>query len=557
MSKKSNLRLRIIYFSFVFFFLVLSFKIISLQVFKSDFFKNLARRQHYRILQLCGRRGTIFDRRMRVLATGINCYSVFVDPARVKNKDLTAKLLALNLDLSRSDLREKLNEKKSFVWIKRKASWQEKEKVKALELSGVHFLREEKRFYPQGNLSASVVGITDIDNKGLEGLEAYYNNYLSGKDGLVQVPQDSNSRELILSSQVITPQAGADIMLTIDAQIQYWAQTCLAETVREFKAKQGSVVVMDSLSGEILALANYPGFDPNNRKGINPSDMRNGAICDIFEPGSVFKVVTLLAAVGENTFSDSDTIFCENGRFKVPGTTLHDWKSYGELNFREVFMKSSNIGVAKVVQALGPEKLQKYIQKLGFGSLSGIDFPGEAKGLVKPMEKWSNTSPYIIPMGQEIGVNLLQLARAFAVVANGGYLVRPHLLKRVCSEGFCKDTLPDKKRIIAEPIIDRAKNILQQVVEEGTGKRAAVAGRIVGGKTGTAQKYDSKLKRYSPSRYRATFAGFVADSEPPLVIAVTLDEPLRSHFGGVVAAPLFRKIAEEVIKYREGEKNPG
>lgn len=556
MSKKSDFRLKVIYFSFAFIFLVISFKIISLQVFKRDFFKNLARRQHYRLLELNGRRGTIFDRQMRVLASGLNCYSIFADPAQVNDKAETAKSLALRLKLSRKKLAAKLNKNNRFVWVKRKVSWQEKEKIKALDLSGVHFVREEKRFYPQGDLSSSVIGIVDIDNKGLEGLEIYYNSYLSGKDGWVRVPQDSSSREIILSSQVITPQAGADIMLTLDAQIQYWAETYLAQTAKEFKAKKGAVVVLDASNGEILALTNYPSFNPNDFKRPLPEDMRNGAVCDIFEPGSVFKAITLLAAIDKNTFSDTDTIFCENGKLKIPGSVLHDWKSYGELTFREVFMKSSNIGVAKIVQVLGSENLQSYIKKLGFGEVSGIDFPGEAKGLVKPVKKWSRTSPYTIPIGQEIGVNLLQLARAFAVIANDGYLIRPHLLKRICSQGFCKDTLLEKKRVLSSATTQRAKSILIDVVSKGTGKRAAIEGRAIGGKTGTAQKYDPKIKKYSPYKYRATFVGFVADSQRPLVIAVSLDEPRKSHFGGVVAAPLFKKIAQEVIKYNEGEKTP-
>jgi len=313
---------------------------------------------------------------------------------------------------------------------------------------------------------------------------------------------------------------------------------------------------MNALNGEVLALANSPSFNPNELGKVFPEQMRNRAVADMFEPGSVFKVVTLLAAVNEGKITDQDEFFCENGKFKIPGTTLHDWKPYGELSFREVFMKSSNIGVAKIVQALTPSVFSGYLRRLEFGRKSGIDLPAEAGGSVKPIEEWSKTSAFIIPIGQEIGVNLLQLTRTFAVVANGGYLVRPHLVTSICSQGFCGSVeIEDRKRVIPTSAANRAKDILISVVSEGTGKRAQVKGRRIGGKTGTAQKYDPKIGKYSPSKYRATFVGFIADLNPPLIIGVTVDEPKRSHFGGVVAAPVFRNIAQKVINYTEGAGN--
>ncbi len=471
----------------------------------------------------------------------------------VKEHETVAGVLSENLDIPKQDLISKIKKGKRFVWIKRKVSLEDKERIKSFKLSGIGFIREEKRFYPQDELASSVLGISGVDNKGLEGLELLYNDYLSGKDGWGRVLQDSASREIILSSQIITPQEGANLVLTLDAQIQFWAEEYIEEAVKKFNGQAGGAVVMDASSGQVLALANYPSFDPNKIGSVSPASMRNRVVSDMFEPGSVFKVVTLLAAVSENKLSDDDKFFCENGKFKIPGTILHDWKPYGELSFKEVFMKSSNIGVAKIVQSLGPKIFYDYVKKLGFGSLSGIDFPSEAKGAVKPLGKWSKTSAYIIPIGQEIGVNLLQLSRVFALVANGGYLVKPYLVKSICSGGFCKDTPEVKKKVISSSASERAKNILIEVVEQGTGRRAAVRKSKIGGKTGTAQKYDPELGRYSPSKYRATFVGFIADLNPPLVIAVTVDEPRKSHFGGVVAAPVFGKIAQKVVKYIEGK----
>ncbi|MCF7908737.1 MAG: penicillin-binding protein 2 [Candidatus Omnitrophica bacterium] len=542
-----------VYFLFVFFFSAIAAQIIHLQVVKGSFFRELAKNQHYRNIRLEGQRGVIFDRRKRVLATGLHCYSVFADPSLVDDPELTAKVLAKNLDVPKTMILSRLNKNKRFVWIKRKISLDQQKKIASLKLEGIRFIRERKRFYPHETVAGSVLGLTDIDNKGQEGLEIFYEKYLKGKDGQVRVLQDSSSRQLILSSQVITPQRGADIVLALDAQIQYWVEEALEKVVKDFRAKGASAIVMDAMTGEVISLANYPFFDPNERETESLEYINNRAVTDVFEPGSVFKVVALLAAVSEKTFSKDDIIFCEDGTFDIPGKPLHDWKPYGELAFEEVFMKSSNIGVAKIVAALGQETFFSYIERLGFGQLTGIDFFGESPGKLRSFSQWSRRSGYIIPIGQEISVNLIQLARAFAVIVNDGYLVKPHLAKSICSYNFCKDVNYRRKRVFSSSVAEEAKRILIKVVAEGTGKRAGIKQRVIGGKTGTAQKYDSKLGRYSPSDYRATFAGFIADLDRPIVIAVSVDEPRSSHFGGVVAAPVFREIAEKIIAYVESQ----
>lgn len=549
----TNKRAVTIYFLFVFLFSAIAFQIIRLQVFRSSFFKQLAQNQHYKYLKLEGQRGLILDRRGRVLARGLHCYSVFADPSLIDDPKEMASILSKHTGVEREVLLARLQKDKHFVWIKRKVSLTKQQEIAALDLPGVGFLRERKRFYPQESLAASVVGITDIDNRGLEGVESFYNKYLQGKDGRVKVLRDSASREIILSSQIITPQAGADISLTIDAQIQYWVEEALGKAVKQFKARSATALVMDAASGEILALANYPLFNPNKLKQESLQHVKNKAITDMFEPGSVFKVVALLAAVNEKTFSKDETIFCEQGRFKIPGTVLHDWKPYGELSFEEVFMKSSNIGVAKVVSRIDPAVYAGYIRQLEFGRPTGIDLAGETRGRFKNYNQWSKTSAFIIPIGQEIGVNLLQLARSFGLIANGGYLVQPHVVKSICSYGFCKDINHKRRRLFSSSVCEEVKRILIRVVAEGTGKRAAVAQRLIGGKTGTAQKYDFELGRYSSTKYRATFAGFIADLDPPLVIAISVDEPRKSHFGGVVAAPVFSEIAKKVIAYLESQ----
>jgi len=552
-DNKHNRRVNSVYFIFAFLFLVISAKIVHLQVFKSESFKNRAKNQHYQVLPFEGGRGDILDCHKRILATGINCYSVFVDPLLVLDLEDIADKLSFVLSVSKKGIVKKIKKGKRFSWIERKISFADKEKIKLLNLKGVGILKEKKRFCPQGELAASIIGIVDIDNKGLEGVELYYNDYLRGKDGWVKVLQDSGAQDIILSSQIITPQKGADIVLTIDAQIQYWAENCLKDSVEKFKARQASVVVMNAESGAILALANYPGFDPNNLTSSSLENIKNNAVCDIFEPGSAFKIVALLAAVSSGKFSDDELIFCENGKFKIPGMVLHDFKPYGELTFKEVFIKSSNIGVAKIVNSLGADKYYQFIKCLKFGELTGIDLPGESRGLVKPYKLWSKTSKFIIPIGQEIATNILQLARAFAAVVNGGYLVKPHILKSTCSYGFCEDASRKTEKIFSEEIAEKVRDILIDVVDKGTGSKAGIDKRIVGGKTGTAQKFDTKIGKYSSSKYRANFVGFIADVNPPLVIAVSVDEPKKSHFGGVVAAPVFRSIGQKIIPYIEGE----
>ena len=550
---KNSKRIDKVYFVFLFLFFLLVLKILYLQLFKQDFFERLAQGQHYKVVQIEGKRGNIFDTRGRIMATGVNFYSIFADPSSISEVNEILEPLVSNLGLSRKFLKSRLEKKKKFVWLKRRVSWEIKENIKSLKLKGIGFIREEKRLYPQNDLAASILGITNIDNQGLEGLELYYNKYLSGKDGFVRVLQDSAARKIILSSQIITPQSGDDLTSTIDAQIQYWTKIYLEETIKKFDAKQGSVVVMDASTGEIRALANYPSFNPNNLDSKSFENIKNKAICDMFEPGSVMKIITLLAAINENKTFENQKIFCENGKLKIPGSVLHDWKPFGYLTFREVFMKSSNIGIAKIVQAITPKVYAIYLKKMGFGKKTGVDLRGEVSGSLKSFSKWSKTSAYIIPIGQEIGVNLLQLARGFAVIVNGGYLVQPHLISKICSQGICEAVQYKKKKILDSLITNKAKDILIDVVSEGTGRRAGIKGRKIGGKTGTAQKYDPKIGRYSSSKYRATFVGFIADLSSPLVIAVTIDEPRKSNFGGVVAAPVFRNIAEKVIKYIEGE----
>lgn len=543
-----------VYYFFLCLFIALALRIFYLQIFQKDFLQNLANKQHYRIIPIEGSRGKIFDRQGRIFVTDIKCYSVFADPQLASDPAKSAKVLAPLLGVSKEELIQTLNKKnRRFEWLKRKVSWEEKEKIKTLGLREVGMLREEKRFYPQETLASCVLGTVDIDNKGLEGLELSYDSYLRGKQGWVRILQDSASRQLILSPQAVAPQPGTDIVLAIDMQIQYWAQKHLEETVREFRAKGGAAIVMDAQSGQILAMANYPNFDPNNITKKSLKFIKNRAVCDMFEPGSVFKIVTLIAAIDSGAFQPQRRIFCENGEWKIPGTVLNDWKPFGELSYMEAFKNSSNIGVAKIAISLEKDMFYLYIKKLGFGELSGVDFPGEIPGMLRHYTKWSRTSSYIVPIGQEVGVTLLQLVRAYAAVANGGFLVTPSIVKSVRVHGFDKEVPLERYRVISEEAASLTAQVLIKVVEDGTGTLAQIKGMTVGGKTGTAQKYDPQVGSYSLTKYRASFVGFVSNFEPALVIGVTIDEPQKAHLGGTVAAPLFQRIAQKAIAYMKGE----
>ncbi|MFO8053455.1 MAG: penicillin-binding protein 2 [Candidatus Omnitrophota bacterium] len=547
MNKKIFSRFNIVYLLFVFLFITLFAKIIYLQAYREDFFDQLAQKQHYGFFKVQSKRGEIVDRNKDILARTINFYSVFADPFLIKDKNNYAEILSKKLNISKKRLITKLNKKnRRFIWVKRKIDWKQKKDLEGLDLAGIGFIRENQRFYPERRLFSSVLGFVDIDNNGLEGIELYYDQYLRGKKGWAKVLRDSTSQHLILTPSLVELQQGADLIVSLDARIQYWVKQYLKETIEEYGAKKGSVVVMNAENGEILALANSNSSESKNKRIYF---RKNNAVTDMFEPGSVFKAVTLVAAVAEKM--SFDKIDCEQGKFKIPGTVLGDWRSYGKLSFQEVFYKSSNIGVAKIATTVGYKKIYNYIKKMGFGQDTGIDFPGETQGRLMRPNKWSKTARYIIPIGQGVGVNLVQLVRAFAVIANGGDLVTPHLGKKLCAKGFCREVEHNpKKNVLSGETARLAKEVLIKVVEQGTGKRAKIAGELIGGKTGTAQKFDSRLGSYSPSKYRANFVGFIDSIKKPIVIGVTIDEPKKSHFGGVVAAPLFKKIAKKVINYK-------
>lgn len=539
---------------FVFFLLALSTLIIRLfyiQVLQHSFYYKLANQQHTVSVEIQSKRGAIFDSHMRVLALNLNSDSVFANPRVVKNKKFVAGRLASILKISENVILQKLARDKGFLWIKRKISDQESSQIKSLKIEGIGVVRESKRFYPNKSLACHVLGTADIDNKGLEGLELYYNKYLKGESGWLISTQDAK-RKILESYQYefIPPKNGFNLVLTIDEVIQNIAERELYNMYKKYNAKGASIVVMDPRSGDILALANFPNYDLNDVSKRPTEAIRDRAINDFFEPGSVFKIVTASAVLEENAAKLDDKFYCENGEWKLGRRTLHDHTPHGILTFKEIIEKSSNIGTVKVAGRLGPTKMYKYMKAFGFYDRTGIDLPGEVVGINREPSKWSGTSMYAIPMGQEVTTTAMQLACAVSAIANNGFLVKPRVVKEIVNDNGKEIREPPArvfKKVISPATAFKMRSILMGVVEIGTGKKAKPEDYDAGGKTGTAQKIEGGT--YSHNRFIASFIGFAPVQRPILSVVVCVDEPHPVYYGGDVAAPVFKNVVNESIKY--------
>jgi len=533
-------------------------RLLYIQVIRHGFFVKLAAGQHTVSVEIPSKRGTIFDRNMRVLALNLNSDSIFANPREIKDKRKTAKALSPILSMDERFIFGRLLRDKSFVWIKRRISSAESLKVKKLKIDGIGVVCESKRFYPDSSLACHVLGTANIDNVGQEGLELFYDKYLKGEDGWLISTQDAK-RKLLESYQTefIPPKNGLNLVLTIDEVIQNIAERELAKAYEKYNAKAASIIVMDPRNGDILALANFPNFDLNNVAKRPPDAIRDRAINDFFEPGSVFKIVTASAALEERVVDFDTKFYCENGAYKIGRRTLHDHTPHGILTFKEVIEKSSNIGTVKVASLFGAEKMYKYMQAFGFYSKTGVDLPGEVVGMNRPLSKWSGVSMYAIPMGQEVTTTAMQLARAISVIANNGFLVRPRIVREIIDDDVrVIKEFPQKdfKKVISPQTAMRVRSILMGVVETGTGKKAKIDDLSVGGKTGTAQKVEQGA--YSHSRFIASFIGFAPVAKPVLAVVVCVDEPRPVYYGGDVAAPVFKNVVDESLRYLSA-KNVG
>jgi cell division protein FtsI (penicillin-binding protein 3) len=549
-----------VFLLFIIFLLFCAGRLFFIQIFRSNYLAAIAKRQHNLFVELEPRRGTIYDTNSKPLAVNVQVDSFFASPNEIPEKDRETAVRKLSsiLNLDISNLREKLNRKKYFVWIARKVTPQQSGQIKSLKIRGLDFIKESKRCYPNGYLASHVLGFAGIDNKGLEGLELNYDSYLKGEAGWALFLRDARQKKLDLWEKMVLPKDGYDLVLTIDEVIQYIAERELDKAYRLYHAKGASIVVLDPHTGAVLALANRPTLDLNEYGNAGKEARRNRLITDMFEPGSVFKIVTASAALEEKKVNEGVKIFCENGAYKISNHILHDHTAHGWLTFREVIEQSSNIGTSKVAQMLGPDLLYKYIRLFGFGSRTGIDLPGEVSGVTRPPRYWSKLSIATVPMGQEVGVTALQLAGEISIIANGGQLMKPYIVKEIrdkFGETIKQFSPVVINKAISEDTAERIKKILIGVIEEGTGKLARVMGFDAAGKTGTAQKLEPN-GTYSHNKFIASFIGFAPANDPLIAVAVMLDEPHPYYYGGVVAAPVFKGVANDTIRYLRTRQLP-
>jgi cell division protein FtsI/penicillin-binding protein 2 len=558
----SNYRRRVeaVFLLFLIFLTLCIARLLFIQFFRSSYLSGIAKKQHNLFVELEPRRGTIYDSNLKAQTVNISLDSLYASDNEIedKAKPEIIRQLSTILNLEPAYLRDRLYRKKSFIWLARKVTAQQSEAIKKLNIKGLGFLKETKRNYPESYLASHIIGFAGLDNTGLEGIEVYYDRYLKGQAGWALFLRDARQKKLDLWEKMVLPKDGYDLVLTIDEVIQYIAERELDKAFNNYRAKGASIVVMDPHTGAILALANRPTYDLNENSRTGKEQLRNRAICDLFEPGSVFKIVTLSAALEEKRVNEEDKFFCENGSYKVFTHTLHDHRPHGWLTFREVIEQSSNIGTTKVAQILGPDIIFRYIKLFGFGSKLGIDLPGEISGMVKEPRFWSKISIAALPIGQEVGVTTLQLAAAISIIANGGQLMRPYIVQEIrdkYGETIKKFSPAMIRKVISIETALRVKKILTGAVENGTGKLAKVSGFTAAGKTGTAQKLEPN-GTYSHNKFIASFIGFAPAEDPLIAIAITFDEPRPYYFGGVVAAPVFSLVASDVIRYLKTNQSP-
>ncbi len=523
-----------------------------LQLFLHREYLARAQRQQQRVIEITPKRGAIYDRNMHPLAMSIPVDSAFAVPSELGDQQMAAQLLSGVLGTPREVLEARLASSHSFVWIARKLPPDKKEAVEALNLRGVYFQKENQRIYPKRDLASHVLGFVDLDEKGLGGIEYELDGKIRGKSEKIIVMADARQRWF--DGGEAQRERGVNVVLTLDEKIQYIAERELAAAIAKTHAMAGTVLVMNPNSGEILALANWPKFNPNAANDSPAESRMNRAVAALYEPGSTFKLITLAAAFDQGVTRPEEIFDCENGAVYVAGHRIRDHKPFGLLRVADILAQSSDVGAIKIALRLGAPKFYDYIRAFGFGQQTGVDMPGESKGLLRRLENWSAISIGSISMGQEVGVTPLQLIGAVSAIANGGMLYKPHVIAELRrgdqvlpAEGLLAPTEP--RRVIRPETAATLRRLMEGVVLNGTGKPAHLDGWTAAGKTGTAQKIDPATGRYSARQLIASFTGFAPINNPAVTILVLLDSPVGQREGGQVAAPVFKRIAEQVLPH--------
>src|SRR6202045_3442227 len=561
MKWNSRIRCALVCLAFTALFSGFSFRLVYLQMIKHDEYAGLAAEKHVYKQTIFAERGAILDANNEVLAHNTPVETVVADATHLNNRDALIPLLRDALEIPAGELAEKLEGDRRYIVLKREVpvavATALREKLRAQNLRGIYFERDSTRIYPNGTMLCHVIGFTDFEHRGIQGVESSMEEYLHGQDGYRFIEHNRAGQEIVLyRGQEREPRNGYQIHLTVDLNLQNIVENEIDAAMREYSPKKATIILMRPQTGEILAMANRPAFDLNKRSDAKPEQMKNRAICDMMEPGSTFKIVTAAAALNEHKFRLDSYIFCENGLWNFGGRPLHDHKAYGELSVQDILVKSSNIGAAKLAISVGEQKFYEYIRRFGFGERTGIELPGEFSGVIRPPQSWSKISITRIPMGHEVGVTPLQMTVAMATIANGGKLVTPRIVKSITSEdGKTVSTFSPVvlRQVISPETAQQIGNALRGVVSDrGTAAAAAVPGFTISGKTGTAQKVDPH-GGYEQGKYVVSFTGYLPADHPEFVGLVVLDDAQPSkpelNYGGLVAGPIFSHIAEKAARY--------
>ncbi len=552
---EGRLRLSLFAAFFCLWILAIFLRLLWLQIGEYGFLTQKAARQQQRSIEVAPPRGIIYDRKGRELAMSIQVDSVFAVPSEVPDQGTTARLLARILKADPKEIFAKLESSRSFAWIARKLDNDTSARIRALNLKGIYFQKEPKRFYPKNDLAAQVIGYVGMDDAGLAGIERSFDQRLRGRPGKMLITMDALHRWVGRVEK--NPVPGQNLVLTIDEDIQHIAEKELENAMQQTHAEAGTVVIQNPRTGEILALANYPTFNPNNSRGISPNSLKNRAVSDAYEPGSTFKMVTIAAALEEKVTNPNEVFDCQMGKIFLGGRTIHDWHPFGMLTVSQVLQNSSDVGAIKIALRLSDDRMYKYIRDFGFGSRTGIELQGETRGMTKPVSRWSKMSIGAIAMGQEIGVSPLQLVSMTSAMANDGVWTPPRIVAGTTAGsedvvgGPARSLVfhpGQQHRVISSMTAAEMREMLQEVVLKGTGKKAILDGYSSAGKTGTAQKINPLTHRYG-SKDIASFSGFAPVNNPAITMTMILDSPEAAHHHGGDVAPYWGRIAQQVLEY--------
>jgi cell division protein FtsI/penicillin-binding protein 2 len=565
MNPNSRRRCVLVCAAFIGLFSIFSFRLIYLQAIKHDEYAGLAAEKHVYKQPIYAERGTILDANNEVLAHNVPVETVVADATHLNNREAIVDLLSNDLDISSEEVAAKLSSGRRYIVIKREVSEHTtkalREKLRAGNLRGIYFEHDATRIYPNGSMLCHVIGFTDFDHHGIQGVEASMEEYLHGQDGYRFIEHNRAGEEIVpYRGQERAPRDGYEVHLTVDLGLQNIVENEIDAAMQQYSPQKATIILMRPQTGEILAMANRPHFDLNLRSEAKPDHMKNRAIIDMMEPGSTFKIVAAAAALNEHKLRPDSSIFCENGLWNFGGAALHDHRAFSYLSVRDILIKSSNIGAAKLALTVGEQKFYEYIRRFGFGERTGVELPGEINGLLRPPQSWSKISITRIPMGHEIGVTPLQMTVAMATIANGGKLVMPRIVKSIrTSEGKTVSSLSPVvlRQVISSETAKEIGDALRGVVSDnGTAAAAAVPGFTIAGKTGTAQKVDPR-GGYEQGKYVVSFAGYLPAEHPEFVGLVVLDDAHTSkpelNYGGLVAGPIFARLAEKAARYLDLE----